>query len=209
MRGPHHSCSGTLGDVTTASPSHWRDEVAGLAARVRATPARGATRLIAIGGRGGAGKSTLAAALAAQDPSLQVVHLDDLHREGGANDPGAIAWDKVHELLNGLRAGRSVSYRRLDWECNWLDDRPIRVPAGGTVIFEGVSAIRGVGGALGDPYDLTVWIDCDPQVAMERGITRDGGGDHIRAFWDAWITREHEYIADQRPHELADVVLYA
>lgn len=179
------------------------DRVVELLTRIVDAPTRGATRIVALGGRGGSGKTTLATALATLDSSITVIHLDDLCGAGRANQPNGVAWFKVLELIDGLRVGRTVSYRRLDWERNVLVADTTTVESGGTVIFEGVSAIRGVGGALGDPYDLTVWVDCDEFVAMERGIARDGGTPEMRVLWDAWVDGERNYIADQRPDQLA------
>ena len=162
-------------------------DVASVAAALQTVTPRGATTLVAVGGRGGSGKSTLVRALRDADPSITLVHLDDLHRPGHTADADGIAWDKVVTILDVLRAGQSATYRRLDWDADALAEEYVVEP-GGVVVLDGVAAIRGVGGVLDDPYDFTVWVECDETVAMERGVARDG--EHARHYWERWVPLE-------------------
>src|SRR6478672_10427407 len=89
-------------------------QVARVVALVDAAPARcGTTHLVAIDGPSGAGKTTLAARVAAA-LAAPTVHMDDLY-------PG---WDglraattRLHQwVVEPLQSGRPARYRRWDWD---------------------------------------------------------------------------------------------
>lgn len=157
------------------------------------------TLLVAIDGEGGAGKSTLAALLAAELGTAAVVCLDDFAR------PTVPGWDMprmISQVLDPLRAGRSGRYQRWDWETDlgaeWHD-----VPAGGVVIVEGVSATRA---ELAGRWDLTVWVSTPRDIRLARGLTRDG--EAMREQWlTVWMPEEDAYVAEQHPAERADVIV--
>lgn len=168
-----------------------------LAARLRAAPPRaGTTRVAAIDGPAGAGKTTLADRLAAVIDA-PVVHMDDLYPgwDGLAAGPG-----KLREwVLEPLAGGRPARYRRYDWEAGayaeWVD-----VPAAGALIVEGC----GSGARAAAPYlSLLVWIDAPYQIRRVRGIGRDG--ETFRPYWDRWAAQERELFAAERTAERADV----
>jgi dephospho-CoA kinase len=71
------------------------------------------------------------------------------------------------------------------------------------VIAEGVAVLRQ---DLGDPWDLTIWIDCPRETRLARGVQRDGESNRWK--WEkVWIPEEDEYFARERPDLLADVVI--
>lgn len=120
------------------------------------------TLLVAIDGEGGAGKSTLAAWLAAAVGAVTVVCLDDFAR------PSAPGWDRerlIRQVLDPLLAGCPGCYQRWDWSTDrgaeWHE-----VPVGGVVIVEGVSAIRE---ELSDRWDLTLWVSTPRRYAWNAG----------------------------------------
>lgn len=105
--------------------------------------------LIAIGGQGGAGKTTLAEWLAEELDEATVVHLDDFIR------PDARGFDckrSIAQLIAPLAEGKSARYQRWDWSTNrggeWKE-----VDGDGVVIVEGVVALAR---AYGDVWDLHV-----------------------------------------------------
>ena len=154
--------------------------------------------MIAVDGRSGAGKTTLAQRLAAARPGAAIVHTDD------------IAWflarfDWVEEMRAGVlepfRRGEPVAYRPPPWDER---GRPgaVEVPAAcELLVLEGVGAARA---ELADLVDVAIWVQSDRAVARERGIERDGGD---VPGWDEWQAEEVPFLERDRPWERADVVV--
>ncbi|WP_229070394.1 uridine kinase [Actinoplanes sp. DH11] len=198
----------TLGpDEPPAGPwqrRSWPDVAAAILAAA-GEPA-GRPRLIAIDGRGGGGKSTLAANLARVVPGSAVVHTDDVawwHSRFG--------WADLMEsgVLAPLHAGEAVSFRPPAWERRGRDGR-IEVPAGCPAVFvEGVGASRREVTHL---LDVCVWVQSDFAEAERRGLARDIT-DHgldpasARREWDEWMAEEIPFLSADRPWERADFVV--
>jgi len=94
------------------------------------------TRIIAIDGPGGSGKSSLAGWLA---PKLdaKVIHTDDF----AAWDDPVDWWPRLLMLaLEPLAAGRAARYEPTGW--GGQERQPIAIEPSGTVIIEGVTASR-------------------------------------------------------------------
>lgn len=159
----------------------------------------GRSVLIAIDGRGGAGKSTLAETLARDLPDSALIHTDDfaLGWKGG--------WDWVRfqaQVLLPVLEARQAKYQRYDWNSNQLaewHDLPVGIKA---LIFEGVSSTRR---ELADPWDITVWVEAPEDLRRKRGLQRDGAG--ARHLWDRWMAQEDAWIADQKPVERCDFII--
>jgi uridine kinase len=159
------------------------------------------TRWVGIDGKGAAGKTTLAAAVAATLPEAVVVHVDDFAR------PSVETWERdrfVAQVLVPLMAGRPTRYERWDWatdaSAGWSE-----VPVGVPVVVEGVSStdVR-----LGVPWDVTLWVDLPAEVRLARALARDG--EAMREQWmERWMPAENAYEAAQRPQERVDAVVTA
>jgi uridine kinase len=161
----------------------------------------GRTLLVAIDGRGGAGKSALAEWLQRHLPLAVVVHVDDFGRPGIAYDDWD--WDRLREqVLEPMQAGRRTRYQVFDWNRDVLGDWQELQPVG-IVIVEGVSILRH---ELGDPWDVRVWVEAPFELRLERGVARDG--EPMRSTWlDEWMPQEDEYVARQNPLERADFLV--
>ena len=122
--------------------------------------------IVAVDGRGGAGKTTLTSMLVSASPGAQVLHIDDVDW----NEP-LYQWD--HLLVTALgelhRAG-SLDFTPPAWHRHGREGS-IVVPAGAPfVIVEGTGAgMR----AVVDLIDVHIWVQTDDGVAEERGIGRD------------------------------------
>lgn len=169
-----------------------------LLARIRDLEPSGRTRLLAIDGWGGAGKTTLARRLADGFPAT-VVSSDDFSR------PGVPQWDWprfARQVLTPLTEGRKARYQRYDWSEDRLAEWHEIVP-GGLVIAEGVSISRR---ELGDPWNLKVWVECPYEVRLVRIARRDGVP--ADASWvKDWVAEEEAYVSEQLPHRRADYVV--
>jgi uridine kinase len=164
-----------------------------LDALVRLAPDREPT-LVGIGGHGGAGKSTLAAAL----PATAVVGTDEFW-DGASFDLG-----RLHEeVFEPLLAGRPAVYRSFDWDARRPRDEPRVVASAGLVVVEGVCALHR---RFRDAYDLRVWVDAPRDLRLARGVARDG--EEARRRWlDVWMPREDRYVEGDDPVSAADLVV--
>ena len=74
-----------------------------------------------------------------------------------------------------------------------------------------VEGIRLISDRTRDWFDLTVWIDLDPEAAGHRAKARNllQGDDQAELdLWDTkWIPEGHAYERLERPQECADLVL--
>lgn len=157
-----------------------------------ASPQRGFT-LVGIDGRGGAGKSTLAALI----PDATVISTDEFW-DGESFDVGRLRADVFEPLL----AGRDAHFATLDWEARRPGDEQT-VPPMGVVVIEGVCALDR---RLRDAYDVRVWVEAPYAVRLARGVARDG--EVARETWvECWMPMEDRYVAKDDPVSCADVVV--
>ena len=157
-----------------------------------ARPARGFT-LVGIGGRGGAGKSTLAARI----PGAEVVGTDEFWDGEG--------FDLVSPARRGVRASARRSparYASWDWQGRRAGGERTVAPDG-VVVVEGVCALHRM---FRDDYDVRVWVDAPYETRLERGVARDG--EAARETWvERWMPGEDRYVEQDDPVACADVVV--
>lgn len=170
-----------------------------VAAEIRSLPpCAGATRVTAVDGPAGAGKTTFAGRLAAE-LGAAVVHVDDLCP--GWTGLSAVSGRVVEWILSPLAAHQIARYRRYDWErdeyAEWHD-----VPAVHDLVLEGVmSASRAAA-----PYlSFVVWVIAPVPVRLERGVARDG--EAYRARWLHWISEEDILFQREQPLRRAGLVV--
>ena len=154
------------------------------------------TFIVAVDGRGGASKSTLAAKLASALDAT-VVHTDDF-----ASWDNPLDWwpALLEQVLEPLARGETATFVPNDW--GGPPKERVVVEPGGVVVLEGVSASR----EAFRPYlALSIWVETPREVCLARGLARDGAD--ALPQWEAWMAREDAYIERERPHEHADVVV--
>ena len=153
--------------------------------------------VIAIDGLGGAGKSTLAAALAGE-LGATVVHTDDF----ASWDEPLEWWPRVlEEVLEPLSVGRPARFRRYDWDRRELAEWHEIAP-GGVVILEGVSSSRV---AFRPHLAFSVWVETPREVRLARGLERDGSA--ALPLWEGWMAAEDEWVAREHPRDSADYLV--
>jgi len=172
-------------------------------ADVRATfdAPRGHPTILAVDGRQGSGKTTVANRLAALIPGTVIIHSDDV-----AWWEAFFAWDHLvaSGILEPLQRGEDIDYRPPAWEAR---DRKgsILVPAKAPlVVIEGVGVSRR---SLVPLLDGAFWVQSDQSEARRRGLERDGGSQADIDFWDEWAHEEEPFLADDRPWERALAIL--
>ena len=168
------------------------------AVRAAAPPPGMRTRIVAVDGAGGAGKSTLAERLAAELEGAPVVHTDDF---ASWDDP-LDWWLRLRDdVLVPLSRGQGARFRKSDWSGSGREEWGEVAPAE-FVVLEGVSASRD---AFRPFLAYAIWVEAPRELRLARGLERDG--ESMRAQWEAWIAEEDAYVAAERPHERADAVV--
>jgi uridine kinase len=167
--------------------------------RIGALATTRTTKLVAIDGWGGAGKSRLAAELEKRLPAVTVLHTDDF---AGPHQP---SWDWQRfsrEVLDPLLSDRPARFQRYDWDRDQLGEWQ-QVPTGGTAIVEGISSSRRELGAI---WDFVVWVECPRELRLRRGLERDG--EALRWKWETvWMPEEDAYVREQDPIGRANIVV--
>ncbi|CAN7167547.1 aminodeoxychorismate synthase component I [Pseudarthrobacter oxydans] len=156
--------------------------------------------IIAIDGRSGAGKTTLAVELAARlraHHKVSLFHLDYIYP--GWNGLAAGIERYVSTVLAPLSRGEAASWVCWDWE-NHDDGEPrVTLPAE-IVIVEGVGAAAAAARPL---LSAVIWAEAPDDVRRTRALDRDGGT--YEPFWDQWAAQEEEWLAADKVPLDADV----
>lgn len=175
----------------------------GLVARLHAAagaPA-GRPRVVAVDGRGGAGKTTLVQRLQALVPRSAVVHTDDIAWHHAFFDWADLLAEHV---LQPLHRGEAVDHRPRAWQERGRAGS-VRVPADlQTVWVEGTGVLRR---ALAPLLDASVWVQVDQAEAGRRLLGRDGDEEAQRRFVEDWEREERPFLQAQRPWSRATVVV--
>lgn len=165
-----------------------------------ATP-EGRPRLVAVDGRGGAGKSTLVRRLQEAVPNSAVVHTDDVAWHHSFFDWTALLQRAV---LEPLRRGGAVAYRPATWQERGRAGS-IVVPAGlDAVWIEGTGSSRRELAAL---IDASVWVQSDVVEAERRLVARDGDDPAEVNLRREWQQEEVPFLRQDRPWDRATAVV--
>ena len=161
----------------------------------------GRPRVIAIDGRGGAGKTNLAQRLRTAVPNSAVVHTDDIAWNEAYFDWGPLLAERI---LRPLFRGDAVDARLPAWIAH---DRAgsITVPAGLDVVWvEGTGIIRE---ELAPWLDASVWLQGDLDEQERRLLVRDGDSAEHREHVAKWMVEEVPFLLRERPWARATLVV--
>ena len=182
-----------------------------LSALVAAALAQKPTRplVLALDGRCGVGKTTLANALAAQFAVCTLLHTDDFYLPPARRCPD---WAHIpcanmdltrlrDEALRPAYAGQAVAYRA--YSCRQGGYLPtVQLPALPLVILEGSYSHH----PLLRPYEtLRVFVTCTKAEQTRRLQAREGA--RYADFAARWVPLEEGYFAKYRIEETADFVV--
>ncbi|MEU4448648.1 hypothetical protein AB0K14_04770 [Actinosynnema sp. NPDC050801] len=161
----------------------------------------GRPRVIAIDGRGGAGKTTLAERLREVAPRSAVVHTDDVAWNHAYFDWGAVL---VENVLRPLHRGEAVDFRPDAWTTH---DRPgsIAIPAGVDFVWvEGTGIIRA---ELAPWLDASVWMQGDLDEQERLLVARDGDSPAQQEHVANWLLEELPFLLRERPWARATLIV--
>lgn len=166
--------------------------------------------VVALDGRSGTGKSTLARGLA---PRLgaAVIEGDDFFGGGirVRRDTAAerardcIDWRKQRPVLESLRAGRGATYLAFDWDTfdGGLVQQPTRVEPRPFLILEGVYSARP---ELADQIDVRVLLRSGQATRIQRLLDREGS---IGPWERQWHEAEDWYFENIARDGWFDIIL--
>lgn len=164
--------------------------------------------LIALDGRCGSGKTTLAVQLAEQFPGSAVFHTDDYYLPPAQRIPN---WAETpcanmdlprlrEEVLVPAQAGAAVRSRAYSCrEGAYLPEQC--VPPAPLYILEGSYSHHPI---LAGFYDLKVFVTCSKEEQARRLQAREG--ERYENFVRRWIPLEEAYFSQCRIEALADLL---
>lgn len=169
-----------------------RDEVLGV---------KGRPRVIAIDGRGGAGKTALSQRLHRFVPASAVVRTDDLAWNYANFDWAHLLAQKV---LGPLHQGQGVNFTPDAWTENHRSGA-VNIEAGLAVVWvEGTGTIRR---ELHPWIDASIWIQGDLDEQERRLTSRDGDSAAQRRHVDEWLAEEAPFMEREQPWTRATITV--
>ena len=164
--------------------------------------------IVAIDGRCGSGKTTLAAHLA-ELYHAPVLHMDDFFLQPHQRTPQRLAQPGgnvdaerfLHEVLTPLRQARDFSYQ--PFSCHaWRLLEPVQMGTYPLAIVEGSYSLHPL---LEDHYDLRVFVTLDPALQRARLLRRDGEA-MLARYEGEWIPMEEQYFTATRIRTRCDLI---
>ena len=166
--------------------------------------------IVAIDGRCGSGKSSLAAAIA-HTFSCEVVHMDDFYLppqcrgEDWMDHPaGNMDLERLREqVLEPLRGGRRGEYRPFVCRTGEFGVARALIPGQFTIV-EGSYSHHPV---LARDYDLKIFLTCTREAQERRILVREQDQMRFARFQQIWMPLEERYFQTFFIQEGADLVL--
>ena len=186
-----------------------------LITKIKITPLKTKTKLIAIDGRGGSGKTTLACELAAGMKNVTIISMDDFYLPSNLRDNSNPLYFNFNikrlkrEVLDLLSKDEPAKYRRYDWGTDSLAEEHTIKP-GEIVIIEGCYALHNL---VRDFYDFSIWMEIDKDFALTRGVSRDllqekdaDPKAKMKQWKEDFQPKEDRYIETMKPKDFASYV---
>ncbi|MBQ4039205.1 MAG: hypothetical protein IJD05_06860 [Bacteroidaceae bacterium] len=179
--------------------------------------------VIAIDGKCGGGKSTLASLLA-EIYSANIIHMDDFYLPAELRTPkrlteigGNIHYERfTSQVFPVLCKLKNTDYKTTDilndhyyqiFDCHLMDYTPetATISAKPVTIVEGSYSLRP---EFRDAYDLKVFLDLSPEMQKERLLARNGA-EAYKNFELKWIPMELRYFEGYHIADISDYIYTA
>ena len=169
------------------------------------------TRIVAIDGTGGSGKTTLAAAVAGYLDGAVIVHVDDFYRPMPDREREQLDaeqgyhryfdWERLRDqVLIPLRDGQAARYQIYDWATGQLGAWR-EIASGTVVVVEGVYSTRP---ELVRYYHFTAYVDTPRGVCLQRVRAR---GENPEEWIKRWRAAEDYYLHATWPQTRAKLLV--
>lgn len=167
------------------------------------------TRVIAVSGFGGSGKSTFALALGRQ-LGVPVVGIDEF----GTAEVFSRSFDwsgldrprLVGQVLKPLKDGQQlITYDSCDDWGTWRT-KPVTVSVADGLVLEGIGIFHP---DLAQFLDFKIWLDVDLETATRQGTARELAAhrDPGTVWKDLWEPNEADFFAMYQPRAHADLIV--
>jgi len=153
--------------------------------------------LLAIDGPAGAGKTTLAAKLAAEfsaHSTVRTIHMDELYN-GWDDALGQSLTDTLQTITSAYLAGSNCVIKIFDWHLMKFAREEVISPTD-YLILEGVGAAQEIVRQSGA---TTYWLDIDEATGLKRVLARDGA--HIEKEMIQWQIQQSIHFAKDQTRE--------
>jgi len=168
-------------------------------------PKNGRFFTIAIDGRGGSGKSSLADHLQKLLPNFVFINgdgyfepIEDKMIWGAFNDQRFI-----NDVIKPLKQDNKFMYRPYDWHAE------PHITAKEVTVQSGFCLERCYSFTFNLDWDLKIWVETPKEVCLKRGMAREMmPREQVDYVWqNVWQPQEDEYIEKYKPQLLADFVI--
>ncbi|MBI3429554.1 MAG: hypothetical protein HY050_05785 [Actinobacteria bacterium] len=179
------------------------DLIAAIEDLLLAPPRCGRTHLLAIDGRAGAGKTTLASNLflaLSTKYRVIVIHMDEIY-EGWRLGLGDSLAPRLSHLLKDLSTGQPHQLPIYDWTLEAFNSYR-EIPLVDILIIEGVGSAQRV---VREFASATIWLDVDAASGLKRVLERDGK--MIAGHMIQWQIDEDAHHRREKTRENADFIL--
>jgi uridine kinase len=169
-------------------------------------PNNGKFYTVAIDGRAGSGKTTLAKIIKTQLPDFVHLNGDDYFEPvenkvewGAFNDERFI-----NDVVKPLQNNRSFSYYPYDWH------KEPHITRRDITVEHGLCLERCYSFNFDLDWDLKVWVETPRDLCLKRGVARERlPRETVLKTWkEVWQPLEDAYIAKTNPAKYADIVIY-
>jgi len=170
------------------------------------------SKVYAIAGGSGSGKSYLSERLASLDPRILYINLDDFFTfpvlRGSEKDYDQLEsyqLEKANLCLHGLKRYRDVIKPVYKKEDNSHTKKSVRLQKGGIIILEGIYALHH--NVIAE-VDLGVFLEADTDLRFVRRVERDKSFQSVKSVEAKWKFAEEaflKYISETR--KAADILI--